>query len=164
MLDKNSQNDTSNASKRIIRLYRKHIVPRIKQKVDVYRKYFHAEPLVCGTTEKYTPTRTPTPLPLEETRPRNRTSWEKAFTLSSAFILGCIPVQSWSRFNSASRHRSPSALLSPLLRICMQGVGSWACTLQTQSNNAFYTDKEMFVLIVNTMCVFPTFHAAIKQK
>lgn len=33
MLDKNSQNDTSNASKRIICLYRKHIGPRIKQKV-----------------------------------------------------------------------------------------------------------------------------------
>lgn len=63
MLDKNSQNDTSNASKRIICLYRKHIGPRIKQKVDVYKKYFHAEPLVCGTTEKYIPTRTPTPLP-----------------------------------------------------------------------------------------------------
>lgn len=87
------------------------------------------------------------------------TSWEKSIrslcTLSSTFILGCIPVLSWLHLISAGWHRSPPALLSDGLTTCTD-CWDFGCVPCKHRTIAYYAEKKgmFFPMVILPVCLW----------
>lgn len=132
---------------------------------NVHRNCFYAQALLPATITKCTLTSTPTLSPLRRhmslpcALPGRKHSLT-FHTLSSTFILGCIPVAELAASHLCRLTQEP---ISPPVSSPMHthSVGIWVCT---QSNNAYTDNGVFFPMVISHVCLWRTSKNKLRER